>query len=110
MADITGGWGEYQRLVLAELERHNALLTSIDDRIQGLKLEIELIKEQRRNLDDLKTQVRENTKRLGILEGSENTDAAIKKYRNWIIGLLFLFITALLIPIVNLVISGVGSG
>lgn len=110
MADITGGWGEYQRLVLAELERHNALLTNIDDRIQSLKLEIELIKEHRRSLDDLKNQVKLNTERLGVLEGSESTDLAIRKYRNWIIGLLFLFITALLIPIINLIISGVGSG
>jgi hypothetical protein len=90
---IVGQWSEYQRLVLAELERHNTLLSGVDDRIQNLKLEIELMKVSQERIKELEKTVSENTKRLAKLERTEDTDDALKKYRNWIVGLLFIFIT-----------------
>lgn len=105
----TGNWGEYQRLVLAELERHNSLLRGVDDRIQNLKLELELMKQDRKRIDDIEKQVKENTGRLNTIIRGEETDDALKKYRNWIVGLLFVFITALLIPVLNLIIHALGG-
>jgi FtsZ-binding cell division protein ZapB len=110
MADNTsGGWGEYQRLVLAELERHNSLLQTIDTRIQSLKLEIELLKQTHERLANVESQVRTNTDRINKIQNVEETDDALKKYRNWIIGVLFVFITALLIPTVTLILHAVGG-
>lgn len=107
--DNLGGWGEYQRLVLAELERHNTLLQSIDSRIQTLKLEIELVKHDRKRLEDLEATVKTNTQRIDKIQSVEDTSDALAKYRNWIIGLLFIFITALLIPTINLILHSVGG-
>jgi FtsZ-binding cell division protein ZapB len=110
MADNTsGGWGEYQRLVLAELERHNSLLQTIDTRIQSLKVEIELLKQTHERLANVESQVRTNTDRINKIQNVEETDDALKKYRNWIIGVLFIFITALLIPTVTLILHAVGG-
>lgn len=106
---VTGNWGEYQRLVLAELERHNKLLSGVDDRIQSLVLAIELLKQERIARENLERQVRENMKRIDALEKSENVDDALKKYRSWIVGILFVFITALLIPVVNLILHAFGG-
>jgi TolA-binding protein len=109
MADNqTGGWGEYQRLVLAELERHNALLQTIDSRIQSLKLEIELLKQTQERLSNVESQVKTNTERINKIQTVEDTDDALKKYRNWIVGILFLFISALLFPTINLILHATG--
>jgi hypothetical protein len=108
-SSLIGNWGEYQRLVLAELERHNSLLRGIDDRIQSLKLEIELIKRERKDLEEIREQVKINTKRIDKFERGEETEDALVKYRNWIIGILFIFITALLIPVINLIINSFGG-
>jgi hypothetical protein len=105
----TGNWGEYQRLVLAELERHNKLLQTVDDRIQGLKVEIELLKQLRQQLEDLQKIVKDNTKDISSLEKGEDVDDALKKYRNWIVGLLFVFVTALLLPVINLILHSFGG-
>lgn len=107
---IVGNWSEYQRLVLAELERHNRLLQTIDDRIGNLKLELELIKQQRAEFIELRDQVKGNSKRLTTLENAEDVDDALKKYRTWIIGLLFVFVTALLLPVINLILHAFGKG
>lgn len=109
MVDNVGGWGEYQRLVLAELERHNALLQTIDTRIQSLKLEIELIKQHQSRLENVEAEVKINTERINKIQTVEDTDDALRKYRNWIVGVLFLFITALLVPTVNLILHAVGG-
>lgn len=105
----SGNWGEYQRLVLAELERHNTLLQGVDDRIQNLKLEIELMKQDKHRLKDLENQVKLNTNRLAKIEAGDETDDALRKYRNWIVGLLFVFITALLLPVLNLILHAIGG-
>lgn len=43
-----GDWTEYQRLVLAELERHGRMLTALDDRMReelsGIRVEIATLK------------------------------------------------------------------
>jgi len=44
MNDTGNGWPEYQRLVMAELERHSEWLASIDARGQRLQTEIALLK------------------------------------------------------------------
>jgi DNA repair exonuclease SbcCD ATPase subunit len=112
--ETLGGWGEYQRLVLAELERHNTFLQSIDGRIQSLKLELELIKQSqtqdRSHIENLETQMKENTKNLNNIKTVGDIDEALKKYRNWIVGLLFIFVSALLIPTVNLIIHALSGG
>jgi len=105
-----GGWAQYQRLVLAELERHNTLLQGIDGRIQNLVLEIELMKRDNLSRKDLEEQVRINTKRINDLETAEDVSDAVKKWRNWIVGGLFLFITALLIPVITLIMNALNGG
>jgi hypothetical protein len=34
------GWNEYQRLVLAELERHNTRLETIDEKISAVRVDL----------------------------------------------------------------------
>lgn len=38
------GWGEYQKLVLSELERHSDVLMQIQMDVQGLRVEVEKLK------------------------------------------------------------------
>jgi hypothetical protein len=38
------GWNEYQKLVLAELERHNELLESVRREVQEMRTEIAVLK------------------------------------------------------------------
>ena len=109
MNETAGSWGEYQRLVLAELERHNSLLQGIDTRIQSLKLEVELIKQNNERLSNIEAQVKNNTDKLRTIETGEATATAITKYRKTIVGGLFLIITALLIPTINLILHALGG-
>ena len=37
-------WSEYQKLVLAELERHGSLISEIDEKIGNLRVEIAMLK------------------------------------------------------------------
>ena len=37
-------WSEYQKLVLAELERHGSLIAEIDSKISDLRVEIAMLK------------------------------------------------------------------
>jgi len=105
LSDV-GNWSQYQKLVLAELERHNTLLLGIDERISNLKLDIERLKTVRSRQEDFVKQLDALSARISAVETSENIDDAIKKYRNWIVGILFFVITALLIPVLNLILHG----
>ena len=37
-------WSEYQKLVLAELERHGSLISEVDQKISDLRVEIAMLK------------------------------------------------------------------
>lgn len=37
-------WSEYQKLVLAELERHGSLISEVDEKISDLRVEIAMLK------------------------------------------------------------------
>jgi len=37
-------WSEYQKLVLAELERHGSLISDIDGKISDIRVEIAMLK------------------------------------------------------------------
>ena len=37
-------WAEYQKLVLAELERHGSLISEVDQKITDLRVEIAMLK------------------------------------------------------------------
>ena len=37
-------WSEYEKLVLAELERHGKLISEIDDKIGNIRVEIAMLK------------------------------------------------------------------
>ena len=37
-------WSEYQKLVLAELERHGSLISEVDQKITDLRVEIAMLK------------------------------------------------------------------
>lgn len=93
-----GGWAEYQRLVLAELERHNQLMREIDIRLGKFELDMEILK--REMAGSLKLD-----ERLRKLENDALTSGAVMKYRKWLIGGALLLITSVVIPIINLYLS-----
>lgn len=93
-----GGWSEYQRLVLAELERHNMLMREIDVRLSKFELDMQMLQRDMGNALKL-------DERLRKLENEALTSGAVGKYRKWLIGGALLLITSVVIPIINLWLS-----
>lgn len=96
---VDGGWSEYQRLVLAELERHNQLMSEMNARQTKFELDMEFLKRDMANMLKL-------DERLRKLENEALTGGAVAKYRKWLIGGALLLITSVVIPLINLYVSG----
>jgi DNA repair exonuclease SbcCD ATPase subunit len=101
-----GGWAEYQRLVLAELERHNSIIENIGSKLESISLTLALLKEQNDRQDK---KIEENTEQLEHLETRINTvfagnavDEAIKKYRKWLLGVGIMLVSSIVIPIIKI--------
>jgi len=108
MATTNGGWNEYQRLVLAELERLNRQQATIDAKLQEIDRKLWSIAEH--DVTDLKTRMTTVEAKVSSLEKVGITDDAVKKYRKWILGGVFLLITAIFIPIASIILDAVAKG
>lgn len=103
---MKNGWAEYQRLVLAELERHNDLINQINIQLRDVAIFIALYKE---NSDKIEAQMKEFGEKIQKLQDAQIiTDqgdaigAAISKYRRWIIGIALTILVSVAIPVVNI--------
>lgn len=105
-------WDSYARLVLTELERHNDLLFKINEKLDAIKLQQALyeqeIKQVKGEVDDHDKDIKDLKKRVYKLEQGELVEAAVGKYRRWIIAGGFGIITALALPIIDIVVKVVG--
>jgi hypothetical protein len=102
-----GGWNEYQRLVLAELERLNRRQDAIERTLQELDRKFYVLNE--RDLVETKKRLEEAEVKLTIMEKADIGSAAVVRYRKWIIVGIFTVLTALLIPVVTLIVSIVNA-
>jgi hypothetical protein len=101
---MRNGWAEYQRLVLAELERHN--LTNLDQSVQGLRTDIALLKEQNGKIHTLQGQIDKLQKQVQESDTQNKIGDAISKYRGWILTTLLLLASSIIIPLVKLIFFG----
>lgn len=111
-----GAWNENARLVISALDRHESILLTINEKLDGIVLrqalhdkEVEAIKEE---LDEVRDELRvthadikDLKKRVYKLENGEMIDRALKSYRKWIIAGGFTLVTAVIIPIVSLILK-----
>lgn len=99
-------WDSYARLVLTELERHNDLLFKINEKLDSIKLQQALyeqeIKQVKGDVKDHERDIKDLKKRVYKLEQGELVEAAVKRYRRWIIAGGFGIVTALLLPIIEI--------
>ena len=67
-----GGWSEYAKLVLAELERHNNLLEGIDGKLDSIKLQAEVTQLEvhalKKNHEDVDMNIKDLKKRVYKME------------------------------------------
>ena len=92
MTAQASGWGEYQKLVLAELERHNKWLNSIDEKLNTTLLTFTL---EKRAIESLAKLVEQLDTRVAALEEDHTARAAVDSVnavrdnsRKWLIGLM----------------------
>lgn len=85
------GWAEYQKLVLAELERHNKWLNTIDEKLNAALLTFSA---ERKAVEALMKMVEQLDSRVNSLEDSRiayeaamSADDRQKASRRWLIGL-----------------------
>lgn len=102
----SGEWGEYQKLVLAELERLNSSNNNFARDINDIKLSLSLIQ---RTEDKLEKTVEIMDKRLVTVENSQLTEATIQKYRKWLVGGFIAFIASTVVPVVLFILGGAGG-
>lgn len=88
-------WGEYQRLVLAELERHDKLLQTIQAHLQTHDIELSQLKETPQN-------IRTITLRIDKLEAADIASVAVSKYRGWFLSGFILLAGSIVIPLVKI--------
>jgi hypothetical protein len=96
-------WAEYQRLVLAELERNNKWMQEVDKKLQEIQLQIAVIS---RTTDENKNNVGDSQRRIIVLESAAITEDAVKKYKKWVVGLVFTVVVSLVVPLVKLLFFG----
>lgn len=114
---LNNGWAEYQRLVLAELERHNKLIEVIDTKLSEIQLALALMKERNGQTDqEIKERNRKVDKQLEAignnhsnldarvknLETSSDIESAIQRYKKWIFGTMVLLLGSIIIPLVKI--------
>jgi Ni,Fe-hydrogenase III large subunit len=105
---MRNGWAEYQRLVLAELERLNDQMTELSKSQRDTDIKIALLKEENGKIKELALGLVEIIKRITVLENSAGVETAIKKYRGAIVAAGILLISSVLIPLIALFIGGGG--
>lgn len=106
----TGEWNEYARLVLAELERHNGLLITINGKLDDIKLQQALTERELRDLkasyEDFKTKTNKEIDRFNekfdAIDSGDLVKDAVGRYKKWIVGAIFTLITAVAIPLINI--------
>lgn len=106
----TSDWNAYQRLVLAELERHNGLIDQTNRKLEDINLKLALMQQ---NIDQLKLLSNERAlvldkldKRVGAVERTDDIEDAVDKYKKWIIGILFAIFTAIIVPLIKIFFFG----
>lgn len=110
-----GGWGEYQRLVLAELERFNTADAARQREIADLRLMLRdvdgSIKDIKRRLDRLDDDQTEYSlvARVKKLEVTDLGELTIKKYRGWLIAMGIGLLSSIVLPLVALWLTQRGS-
>lgn len=105
-----GSWGEYQKLVLAELERHNKWLSAIDTKLNQTLLTFGL---QKQAIEILKDKVEELSERIDELEEESisledqkliyTSLKDLKEHDDRVIG--GLKIAAVIVPIVSVLLA-----
>lgn len=123
---IDGGWNEYARLVLAELQRHAGSIDRVEAKLnellakEGAKEERDVafrrdVERQIRDMDDKHTKQYE--KLLGLLENPEDglvsrvddleskdsVRNAIQLDRKWIVGLIVAFVFTVTLPTITFI-------
>jgi hypothetical protein len=101
------GWGEYQRLVLAELARHNDLILDTNRSLNEIKLRLALIEQKNKDLSDMLVHIVDREDKLETkVESLERTgyiDEALNKYRKWIVATGIMLVTSIIVPLVKLI-------
>lgn len=100
------GWGEYQRLVLAELARHNDLISDIDRKLNEIKLRLALIEQKNQDINNTLVSIASRQDKLegqvGSIERTGDIDEAIDKYRKWIVATGIMLVTSIVVPLIKI--------
>jgi predicted nucleic acid-binding Zn-ribbon protein len=104
---MRNGWAEYQRLVLAELERHNTLIETLNTKLNDISLQIALLKQENGKIGALDARIAATEKRLDKIDQGDMVEGAINKYKAWLLSGGLLLITAVALPLVK-IFFGVG--
>lgn len=107
---MKNGWAEYQRLVLAELERHNVLINDIGRTLGEMNIRLALMKEENGKIKDLQLQLADLTKRIGSQETGDQITDAVARYRKWIIGIVITVFATAIIPLIRVLLQIKGIG
>lgn len=107
--DNNGGWIEYGKLVLSELERHNDLLMKISEKLDAIKLQQALYEQE---IGEVKSEVRDHSAdikdlkiRVYKLEQGELIAEALSRYRRWILAGGFGIVASVVIPIASMLVK-----
>lgn len=104
---MRNGWAEYQRLVLAELERHNTLIENLNMKLNDISLQLALLKQENGKISKLEGKLEVLEKQLDKVNEGNIVDEAVGKYKAWLLSGAFLLLTAVALPIVK-IFFGVG--
>lgn len=107
---MRNGWAEYQRLVLAELERHNKILIDLDRSLQDIRVQLALMKEENGKIKTIQQQISGLDQRMGKQETDDSITAGIDKYKKWIIGVIITIIISGIIPLITVILKLKGIG
>lgn len=107
---MRNGWAEYQRLVLAELERHNKILNDLDRALQDIRVQLALMKEENGKIKAMQEQINGLDRRIGNQETADSISAGVDKYKKWIIGIIITIIVSGIIPLITVILKLKGIG
>jgi cob(I)alamin adenosyltransferase len=102
MTDVErNGWAEYQKLVLAELERHNVMIADVANKIQDISLQLAIMKQEAAQRQNTEKRVQLVEQKIDLLQRGDLVDRAIKRYKKWVLGILVGLVAALAAPIIK---------
>lgn len=107
---MRNGWAEYQRLVLAELERHNQLINDILKTLAEMNIRLALMKEENGKIKELQIEVNTLAAKVVSLDTGSQISEAVDKYRKWIIGIIATVLITAVIPLIKIILSIKGIG